>query len=94
MVGHRLLPVHEFSDGTDDFTPLIVRGFRIDRQSQNFFGDLFADRVIPFLAAQIGKAFLQMQRERIVNIAADLPFAQKCRSASRLPSATRMEYWL
>ena len=50
--------------------------FRVNRKRQTFLCELFADWEIACTVSQISETLLQMQRQRIVDLAADAVFRQ------------------
>src|SRR5271165_3470349 len=65
------LPAVELGNRRHDSPLLVIPQFGEDRQGQRFFRDGFRHWHVSGLVAQVGKALLQMQRYRIVNLGAN-----------------------
>src|ERR1700730_2237265 len=67
----------ELSDGSDHILLLFQPQLRKHGQRQHFPRRPLGLRKIPFPISEIGKATLQMQRNGIVNLAADAPVREE-----------------
>ena len=75
-LGHLARAFEERRHAAHDALALGVRQFRIHRQRQRGQGGPFAFGEFPLLVAQVGEAFLQMHRLRVVHLGRDLVLLQ------------------
>ena len=69
-------PAVEACDRIDDVLQLPLLEFRVDRQRQRLAGRLGRFRAVLGLVAEVGKAFLHMQRHGVIDLRADALLAK------------------
>src|SRR5687768_11556858 len=73
FVDIRSLPLIKVPDGGDHFVLLCSRQFGKHGNGENFLGRPLRLWQRTFLVSEVGETRLQVQRQRIVNVVADLP---------------------